>query len=128
MLGDVLRKKNSMCIFLTETWLNSDIEDAEVLIDDYTILRSDRSDRVRGGAAIYLKNELFPKKVAAFSNSVVEYVVVKSSIIDTLFISVYRPPGTNNIEWKEALNSLDNEIKLAQSHGKFQRIFNGRGL
>ena len=55
----------------------------------------------------------------------VEYVVVKSSIIDSLFISVYRPPGTNNIEWKQALTSLDREIKIAQSNGKYQRIFMG---
>jgi len=73
MLGDTLSDKNSLCIFLTETWLNCNIEDAEVLIEGYTVLRSDRTDRLRGGAAIYMKNELFPKKVASFSYSVVEY-------------------------------------------------------
>ena len=79
----MLEIKKSYCIFLTETWLNKDIEDAEILIEGYTIFRSDRIDRTRGGAAIYIKNELCPKKAATFSNSIVEYVIVKCSKLDT---------------------------------------------
>ena len=36
MLGDMMENYNSYCIFLTETWLNPNIEDAEVHIDGYT--------------------------------------------------------------------------------------------
>ena len=125
MLGDILKRKRSQCIFLTETWLNPDIVDAEVHIEGYTILRSDCVGRIRGGAAIFMKDELYPKKAASFSNGVVEFIVVKSSILDSLFISIYRPPSTNNDEWMHALTSLDSEIKLAQAHGRFQRIYIG---
>ena len=77
ILSDYLHSVNSLCLFLTETWLESNIEDAEVKIHGYNILRSDRIGRKRGGVALYIKNELAPKKEATFSNGVVEYLVVK---------------------------------------------------
>ena len=44
-------------ICVTETWLNSDILDAEVAIPDYTLYREDRKNNTRyGGSAIYVHN------------------------------------------------------------------------
>ena len=51
-----MEKYNSYCTFLTETWLNPNIEEAEVHIDEYKLIRSDRCDRLRGGAAIYIRD------------------------------------------------------------------------
>ena len=63
-----------MGIFLTETWLSSDTSDAELSIPNFTIIRSDRVGRARGGVAMYLRNELYPKKMYELSNGVVELV------------------------------------------------------
>ena len=46
-------------------------------------------------------------------------------VLDTIFISMYRPPSTDNSEWIEALVSLDKDIKNAQAYGNFQHIFRG---
>ncbi len=51
---------NEACevLCLTETHLNSDIEDAEIFIENYTIFRCDRKDRDKGGSIIYVHNNI----------------------------------------------------------------------
>ena len=107
-----MKHENSLGVILTETWLTSDINDAEVNIDGYTIYRSDRKVRMRGGAAIYLRNDLNGKLESSYSNTVVEYVIVKVKKLDTLFISIYRPPDTSNNEWSLAIKSLNDDINM----------------
>ena len=48
-LGDTAKEANAAFIALTETWLTSEYEDAEVQIPGYTIHRADRAVRARGG-------------------------------------------------------------------------------
>jgi hypothetical protein len=39
-------------VLLTETWLNADIYDGELVVDNYSLYRSDRLDGEHGLAAI----------------------------------------------------------------------------
>ncbi len=49
-----------LCI--TETWLNYDVTDAEVSLENYNIFRGDRqSGRRGGGVALYVKSEILPR-------------------------------------------------------------------
>ena len=48
-LADIMNIENSIGIGLTETWLNPNILDAEVMIDGFTLFRCDRLQRNRGG-------------------------------------------------------------------------------
>ena len=63
MLSDILHTESSLCAFITETWPEPNVKDAEVIIPDYTIFRGDRCDRQRGSAAIYINDKICPKKV-----------------------------------------------------------------
>ena len=45
-------------IFLTETWLHSNITDRVVNIQNYSIFRHDRHKCKGGGVAIYVKNNV----------------------------------------------------------------------
>ena len=94
MLRDTLISDNSIGIFITETWLNQDILDAEVYLDGYNLFRGDRVGRQRGGTAIYLKENLNGRFTRAFSNGVVDFVVATSKVLDSVFVSLYRPPDT----------------------------------
>ena len=116
MIGDILTIDNSIGISLTETWLSNEICEAEVNFEGYDIFRADRTDRMRGGTALYMKSDLTCKLVNNFSNSVVEVVIVACKKLDTLFISVYRPPSTVNNEWKQAVEFIMNTVELSQSH------------
>ena len=66
MLKDSLDYDNSIGCFLTETWLNQDILDAEVSLEGFNLFRGDRVGRARGGAAIYLKDRLNGRLSKAF--------------------------------------------------------------
>ena len=55
----------------------------------------------------------------------VEFTIVKSSILKTLFICLYRPPDTKNQEWSQALETMSEQIELAQAHSNYQRIVMG---
>ena len=81
--------------------------------------------RQRGGTAIYLRNDLNGKLAFTFSNSVIEYVIVKVKKLDAIIISLYRPPDTVNNEWNHAIKSLVNDINLCQSNGTYERIILG---
>ena len=50
-------EKKISIIALTETWLNDSINDEEIYIDGYSIIRKDR-DTYGGGVCLYIKNEI----------------------------------------------------------------------
>jgi hypothetical protein len=77
---------------LTETHLKPYHVDAEVHIGGYTVIRADRTKRIRGGVAIYLHNSISADTVKVFSNSYCESVMVYNVDSNMVFIGVYRPP------------------------------------
>ncbi|VDP21410.1 unnamed protein product [Echinostoma caproni] len=95
---------------LTETWLSPDILDAEVKIDDYTLLMSESNRGRAGGAAIYLSQSLPP------------VVIVPQDpipMIDTLWANlslsnrdsvlldvIYRSPTSDQTQAQALLNQL----------------------
>ena len=75
---------------------------------------------MRGGAAIYLHTSLNCKTSLSYSNSVVEFIVVKCKNLDTIFICVYQPPRTVNCEWRQAVTKIEEDIDHLQSNGDFK--------
>ena len=55
----LLFSKNKISIIaITETWLNSSINDEEVCIEGYCILRRDRVFGQGGGVCLYIRNDI----------------------------------------------------------------------
>ena len=108
---------NTIGTFLTETWLTSDVIDAEIDIPGYSVFHSDRNGRTHGGIAFYLKSDLGGVMAHSFSNGVVETLIVKCKSIKTIFVTVYSPPNSccNLREWSDGF------IVLHQ--GLFQTLF-----
>jgi exonuclease III len=84
-------------ITLSETWLNSEISDADVKLDGYTLYRADRATR-GGGVATYisshLSSELIMPKERAFH---FECLFVNIAFHETKRITIgniYRPPNS----------------------------------
>ena len=125
MLCDTLKCDNSLGIFLSETWLSSDILDAEVKLDGYSLFRGDRIGRSRGGAALFLKDSINGRLAKSYSNGVVDFVVASTKVLDAIFVAIYRPPDTSVMEWKMAVDALIEEIDLIQAHGAYQRVLIG---
>ena len=95
------------------------MDNAEVHIEDFTLFRTDRRFRSRGGVEAYLRSELMCKLVASYSNGVCETVLMKCKKLDTIIITVYRPPDKRDKEWMEAVSHLYETIDEIQAHGGY---------
>ena len=66
ILGNKNISEKSLIAILRKTWLETNVLHAEVAISYYTIIRGDRLNRIRGGAALYIRSDLYPMKFSSF--------------------------------------------------------------
>ena len=115
-LGDFGKGEGALAMVVTETWLSANVLSAEVGIPGFHLHRSDRAERTRGGVAIYVRDDLTVLNSCSFSNSAVEFLVLKVRELKTVLVGVYRPPDTMAKEWEEALAALEEAVEVAQAH------------
>jgi ribonuclease P/MRP protein subunit RPP40 len=88
---------------ITETWTYEDVQDSEICVEGYTLLRKDRviGDKIRGGGvALYIKNEFSVTarddlNEANFPESI--WCNIEIGGEKTLVGVCYRPPSKNKI-------------------------------
>lgn len=89
-------------VAVTETWLHSDIADAEVTIPGYSAFRADRVRRRGGGCILYVHNTINARETKICQEQTlienVWCVVMRSDGSQTLFGVVYNPPGTAGVD------------------------------
>ena len=73
----------------------------------YSLFRCDRSDRVGGGVAVFLKEDLSGDVLGSYDNGVCQLLVVQVHQLDTVLAVLYRPPDTKLQEFKPVLKKLD---------------------
>ena len=112
-LRDLATLKNPFFVILTETHLNDGILTAEVDIPGYTLFRADRAGRSHGGTAAYVRNDLACQVLLSESNSVCESLVLKVKSLETILISIYRPPDSRLEEFSEVLGNVKTTIDNA---------------
>ena len=104
-------KETADIIGITETWLNEEISDVELNINDYTIFRHDRLNKTGGGVILLIKKDIKVNirddLLKGFEESVWCDVIAKSGKI--LFSVCYRSPNKQN-ENDEKLRSLLNKV------------------
>lgn len=90
---------------MSETWLNSDIKDSELQINNFQLFRSDRIGKSHGGVAFYIRDDMDCELVTNHSTGNCELVVVKIKINkETYFLTnIYRPPGSQISEFSNIL-------------------------
>ena len=76
-----------------------------IKIEGYDLFRSDRVGRKCGGTALYLKSDLNSKVMLQYSNGTVKILVFKVKCMDTIFVTMYRPPNTQNNDWFNAVEA-----------------------
>ena len=106
-IRSLITESGSDIMTLSETHLCSNIEDNEISIPGYTLLRRDRN-RSGGGVAMYIKNDLiFVRKNELCNDSDLELLVIEikqDKQKPFLVICWYRPPNSK----VDVLNSFDN--------------------
>ena len=91
--------KTTPFLALTLTWLKPHIEDSQVAIPGYNILRSDRATRKGGGTALYLQEDLVVTKSEAFDDNYCEVVTCSIDSIKTVLSCLYRPPDASDLSF-----------------------------
>ena len=79
-------ESNAPWIALTETWLKTEILNAELQIPGMTLFRANREGRTHGGCALYVRSHLTCDLVAAHSNRACDTLIVKIKSLNLLVI------------------------------------------
>ncbi len=105
-----IESQNFDILVFTETWLSCDIDDDDLRIPNFTRpFRCDRPDRVGGGVAIYLRDNIHGTIRNDLSVNGLEAIWVETSHNSkTILIGgFYRPPNSNNNYWSLIEESFD---------------------
>ena len=100
------------CICVVESWLNSDIENSELCISGYDIVRLDRNRH--GGGVLFYINSVFTHSIVFSGSDDLELVIV--SIVETsnqppLTLALfYRPPSSSYSVLDHLLTALCTHI------------------
>ncbi len=97
-------------VILTETWLKSYIEDAQVEIPGYNLFRSDRSARVGGGVLLYSHEKLPITHVETYDDQICQALICRCDVTRSVICALYRPPDCPVLSFRSCLDFLDNYI------------------
>ena len=110
-------------ICVNETWLNGNISSLELLNDNFTIYRKDRTGQRAGGVLIAMRNDSFKsvKQYFPTSNEIDQIEIVSAELTThheqkVLFSSYYRPPNSGS-DWVDMFN-----IFLDQVSDQFDKV------
>ena len=96
----------------TESWLDPNVNDSELMLNNFNIpFRHDRQDRAGGGVIVYTKDHLYCKRRHDLEIHGIECVwfeIIEKSQ-KYLIGTFYRPPNCLNNTW----NLIDESIELA---------------
>ena len=111
-------------IAATETFLNPDIGDGEILksFPEYTLQRCDRDRNagrktIQGGCFLLTSPNISTTRVNSFSksNRVCELLTTAHSARDLSILTMYRPPDTTLTEFTEILDLAEEHISSSKS-------------
>lgn len=102
----IFENSNIDLISISETWLNSHVDDSLMSLNGYKLFRSDRGTH-GGGVAVYVRSGISCKiNCKSDSNDLIEFIFIEltNGKDKFLFGSVYRP--NNNIDFNPFIEKL----------------------
>ena len=113
MLYEKAIDENVGIISLTESHLNDSHLEGEININGYVPYRSDRAAGIRkGGVITYIRRDLIPgaRKIEAGSLGNIEYLTIDIPEINSVLITIYRPPTALLTNFKKVLSNIQKAI------------------
>ena len=113
-------------IMVTETWLNNNITNNEILPKGYHVIRKDRdADKRGGGVLIALREDIAYNRINSRNNSPnwsarIEIIALELNLLNSkksLVCAYYRPPSCDLEEWFELFTAFLQET----SH--YEKVF-----
>ena len=93
-------------IAITETWLKSYVEDAQISLENYYVHRCDRRTRVGGGALLYTHRDLHITNTETLDNDSCQLIMCSSEPSKLIICVLYRPPTAPVADFKACLESV----------------------
>ena len=112
-------------IAIVETWLKPHITDAQINIPHYQLLRADRKGRIRGGALLYIHEDLPVSDEQSYDEHYCQAVVCTIKSSNTILACVYRPPDTTDDSNRELLEFLSSYIHKVSNGDHMDIIITG---
>ncbi|KAL5248617.1 hypothetical protein ACHWQZ_G017709 [Mnemiopsis leidyi] len=106
-------------VALTETWLKSYIQDAQITIPGYNLFRCDRSARVGGGVALYSHEKLPITNVQTYDDKYCQALICTCESQKLFVCVVYRPPECPTLSFRSCLDFIDQYIAQG-ADGEYQ--------
>ena len=105
---------------VVETFLNSTVDDSEICIDNYNIIRRDRVGSGGGGIVVHLKDNLSYKRRTDLEIPNIETLFVELHFSNGNFLVgfVYRPPNSNLVHYSDWLKCMDILPKKCHNENK----------
>lgn len=112
-IKEIFKRNNVDIIGVSESWLKPSIQSKEVAMSGYTIFRNDRLNKIGGGVAVYIREELKPKLIYTSPSEYSAkpeflFVEIGLSGVGALLLGVcYRPPKVGHLsDFENALIRL----------------------
>ena len=100
----LLREENIKILCLQETWMNEEILDTEIHIDEFRIYRQDRGGiRKGGGVLTYIDTSLTVTHEESYTNGVCDVIYTEIEDLNIAVINAYRPPSSDKESFNEIL-------------------------
>ena len=115
-------------IGITETWAGPHILDAELMIEGFTAIRSDRLDRKGGGTMLYVKDFLMPEEQTKLTNTGFQesaWCTVRINNLQLLVGVCYRSPTSDDANNNQLLGSLETASSIVNSSNNMRLMIMG---
>ena len=95
---------------VVETFLDENVNDSEIAINNYNVVQKDRICRGGGGILIYVKQHLNYRRIPELELPNIEaiFIELQFSNGNNLVGLIYRPPNNNLVNYSEWLIIMDN--------------------
>ena len=93
---------------LNETFLNETVQDFEICIPGYVVIRRDRKDREGGGVAVYINSNISFIRHTNFETDRIEAIwfeIILTHIKNLICCVLYRPPDSRT-EWYDHFHEI----------------------
>ena len=107
-------------IAITESWLKPYIQDAQIEIKGFNIIRADRQNRERGGSLLYINSNLPFFNEQTYDNDMCEVALCTIPNIKMIVCCFYRPPDATEESFRLAIRFVETYITRTADYESYE--------
>lgn len=106
ILSDFINSNGFDFICLTETWFSNDINNSEIYLDNFNIIRKDRNMREHGGVCIAIRKEIYFTRINLKTPHYDVICIKLNTKSDIIIAVIYNSP--KNSKYRSASHIIEN--------------------